>query len=175
VPELEQELNQFIRDIPDFPKPGVIFKDITPLLQNAQAFAKAIEWMTEPYLQNRVDYVLGVESRGFVFAAAAAYRLQAGIIPVRKPGKLPWKTLEASYALEYGTDRLQIHQDAVKPGQKVLIVDDVMATGGTAEATCKLVRELGGEIVEACFLIELDFLKGREKLQGIPLRTLIHY
>jgi len=175
VPELEQELNKFIRDIPDFPKPGVIFKDITPLLQSADAFCKAIEWMTEPYLQNPVDYVLGVESRGFVFAAAAAYRLKTGIIPVRKPGKLPWKTLEASYALEYGTDRLQIHQDAIKPGQKVLIVDDVMATGGTAAATAKLVRELGGDIVEACFLIELDFLHGRDKLKDIPLRTLVHY
>lgn len=175
MPDLKHEISQIIRDIPDFPKQGVIFKDITPLLRHPEAFKKVIDWMIEPHLNEGIDIIVGVESRGFMFASPAAYKLGAGVVPVRKPGKLPWKTLEASYQLEYGVDRLQIHQDAITPGQKVLILDDVLATGGTAEATSSLVKKLGGEIVEACFLIELSFLKGRDKLPGIPVRSLLQF
>jgi len=175
VPDLKHEISQIIRDIPDFPKQGVIFKDITPLLRHPEAFKKVIDWMIEPHLNKGIDIIVGVESRGFMFASPAAYKLGAGVVPVRKPGKLPWKTLEASYQLEYGVDRLQIHQDAITPGQKVLILDDVLATGGTAEATSSLIKKLGGEIVEACFLIELSFLKGRDKLPGVPVRSLLQF
>ena len=169
------ELAQYIRDIPDFPKKGVIFKDITPLLRNKNAFQEAIQWITGPYIKNPVDIIVGVESRGFVFASAAALQLGAGFVPVRKPGKLPAKTIEASYELEYGTDKLQIHQDAIEKGQKVLIVDDVLATGGTASATIDLVKRSGGNIVEVVFLIELTFLKGMDKIKGYPCRALIQY
>ncbi len=175
MPDLKHEISQIIRDIPDFPKQGVIFKDITPLLRHPEAFKKVIDWMIEPHLNKGIDIIVGVESRGFMFASPAAYKLGAGVVPVRKPGKLPWKTLEASYQLEYGVDRLQIHQDAITPGQKVLILDDVLATGGTAEATSSLIKKLGGEIVEACFLIELSFLKGRDKLPGVPVRSLLQF
>jgi adenine phosphoribosyltransferase len=169
------DLAQFIRDIPDFPKKGVIFKDITPLLRDKKAFQESIHWITNPYLNNPVDVVVGVESRGFVFASAAAIQLGAGFVPVRKPGKLPWKTIEASYELEYGTDKLQIHQDSIQKGQRVLIVDDVLATGGTASATIDLVKKSGGNIIEVVFLIELTFLHGMEKLKGYPCRSLIRY
>jgi adenine phosphoribosyltransferase len=176
VSELAQQVIKIIRDIPDFPKPGVIFKDITPLLQNRKSFHQVIDWFAEPYLgKNQIDLVIGVESRGFMFASPTAFELNAGVVPVRKPGKLPWKTNEASYQLEYGIDRLQIHQDAIQPGQNVLIVDDVLATGGTAGATIELVQQLGGNIIEVCFLIELGFLNGRNKVKGLPVRSLIQY
>lgn len=173
--EEQLDLYKFVRDIPDFPKKGVVFKDITPILGNSNAFQQSINWVSEPFLNKKIDAVVGVESRGFVFASAAAYRLKAGFIPVRKPGKLPWNTFEASYKLEYGVDKLQIHQDAIKKGQKILIVDDVLATGGTAAATIDLVNQLGGEIVEVTFLIELKFLNGIEKIKQYPHRSLIKY
>ena len=169
------DIRKYIRDIPDFPKTGVIFKDITLLLGDKNAFQETINWITKPFLKSSIDEVVGVESRGFVFASAAAYRLNAGFVPVRKPGKLPWKTIEASYALEYGTDKLQIHQDAIQKGKRVLIVDDVLATGGTAAATVDLVNRLGGTIVGIVFLIELTFLNGRDKLKDYPFQSLIQY
>ena len=169
------ELAQYIRDIPDFPKKGVIFKDITPLLRDKKAFQETIHWITAPYQKSSIDIVVGVESSGFVFASAAALQLGAGFIPVRKPGKLPWKTIEASYELEYGIDKLQIHQDSIQKDQKVLIVDDVLATGGTASATLDLVKRSGGNIIEVVFVIELTFLKGIDKIKEYPCRSLIQY
>ena len=175
MPQATLDIREYIRDIPDFPKPGVIFKDITPLLRDKDAFREAINWITEPFSKSQIDVVVGVESRGFVFASAAALQLGAGFVPVRKPGKLPWKTIEASYELEYGTDKLQIHQDAIQKGQKVLIVDDVLATGGTASATTALVHRLGGTIVQVAFLIELTFLNGKDKMKDYSFRSLIQY
>ncbi len=158
------ELTQFIRDIPDWPKPGVTFKDITPLLADPAALAMAVEQMANPFRGKGVDVVVGTESRGFIFGTAVAQALSAGFIPVRKPDKLPWKTHRMEYELEYGTDCLEIHTDAIRPGQRVLIVDDVLATGGTLAATIELVRKLGGEIVGVSLLMELSFLNGAEKL-----------
>lgn len=168
-------LMQYIRDLPDWPKPGVLFRDITPLLKDKTAFAEAINWISDPYLKQPVDVVVGIESRGFILASAVAYRLGIGFVPARKPGKLPWKTITATYELEYGTDSLQIHQDAIIPKQKVLIVDDLLATGGTLAATIELVNQLQGNIVEVVTLIELTFLNGRKKLGNYPFRTLIRY
>ncbi|HEY6197905.1 MAG TPA: adenine phosphoribosyltransferase [Candidatus Binatia bacterium] len=158
------DLSRAIRDIPDFPKKGIVFKDITPLLGNGPLFHKTIDVLAERYRDQKIDAVLGIESRGFIIGAALAYRLGAGFCIVRKPGKLPYETHSASYELEYGTDSLEIHRDAIKPGARVLIVDDLIATGGTAKAACELVSVLGGEVVECAFVIELSFLKGREKL-----------
>ncbi|MCX7920046.1 MAG: adenine phosphoribosyltransferase [bacterium] len=168
-------LVQYIRDLPDWPKPGIIFRDITPLLKDKTAFAAAINWISEPYLHQPVDLIVGIESRGFILASGVAYRLGVGFVPARKPGKLPWKTVTASYQLEYGTDSLQIHQDAIEPKQKVVIIDDVLATGGTLSATIELVNKLQGEIVEIVTLIELTFLQGRQKLGNYPYRSLIRY
>jgi adenine phosphoribosyltransferase len=168
-------LMQYIRDLPDWPKPGVIFRDITPLLKDKTAFAEAINWISEPYLKKPVDVVIGIESRGFILASGVAYRLGVGFVPARKPGKLPWKTVSATYELEYGTDSLQIHEDALAPKQKVVIVDDVIATGGTLAATIELVNKLQGDIVEVVTLIELTFLDGRKKLGNYPYRSLIRY
>lgn len=169
------DLKKYIRDIPGFPKEGIIFKDIAPLLQDPKAFQTTIDIIADRYMDKKIDLVIGIEARGFVFASAMAYKLDAGFIMVRKPGKLPYKTHKASYQLEYGTDSLEIHQDAIKPGQRVLIVDDVLATGGTAAAVAGLVKMMGGDLVEIAFLIELDFLNGREKLQDSDIFSLIHY
>lgn len=168
-------LMQYIRDLPDWPKPGVIFRDITPLLKDKAAFAEAINWISEPYLKQPIDVVVGIESRGFILASGVAYRLGVGFIPARKPGKLPCKTVTATYELEYGTDSLQIHEDAITPKQKVLIIDDVLATGGTLSAAIELVNKLQGNIIETVTLIELTFLNGRDKLGKYPYRSLIRY
>ncbi len=166
-------LHEFIRDVPDFPKEGVIFKDITPLLADAGALVEAVRQLAEPFRDKSVDVVVGMESRGFIFAPAVASELGAGFVPTRKPGKLPAETISHSYELEYGTDTLEMHADAIKPGQKVLMVDDLIATGGTMAAACALVRQLGGDIVGAAFLIELSFLNGRKKLPGLDVISLI--
>ncbi len=170
-----EALTGLIRDIPDFPKPGVVFKDITPLLADDEAFATAIEGLSEPFADRGIDRVLGIEARGFIVAAPVAYRFGAGFVPVRKAGKLPWKIEREEYELEYGTDLLEVHRDAVKPGEAVLIVDDVMATGGTAAATVRLVEKLGGQVAGLAFLIELDFLHGRDQLDGHDVVSLLHY
>ena len=168
-------LKEHIRDIPDFPKPGVMFKDITPLLADAKAFNGAIDGLAEHFSDHAVDKVLGIEARGFIFAAPIAYRLDAGFVPVRKAGKLPWEIEKEEYALEYGTDLLEIHKDAIAPGERALVIDDVMATGGTAAATVRLVEKLGGEIVGLGFVIELAFLGGRAKLEGLDAVSLLTY
>ena len=171
----QSELEQAIRNIPDFPKPGIQFKDITPVLADARLFAGSIELLTEGYKPGEVDAVVGIDARGFIFAAAAALKLQAGFVPVRKKGKLPYQTHEQDYALEYGTATIAVHVDALKPGSRVLLIDDLLATGGTAAAAASLVRGLGAQILEISFLIELGFLNGRDKLQGYPVRSLIVY
>lgn len=157
-------LNQYIRDVQDFPKEGVVFKDITPLLANPKAVRECMALLVNNLRDRKIDKVVGVESRGFFFATLLAYELNAGFIPVRKPNKLPFETISVSYELEYGTDILEVHTDAIKPGDRVLIHDDVLATGGTAKAVCELVERLGGEIVQCNFLMELSFLNGRDKL-----------
>jgi adenine phosphoribosyltransferase len=170
-----QEIEAAIRNIPDFPKPGIQFKDITPVLADARLFSGAIDRLTERFKPGDVDAVVGIDARGFIFASAAAVKLRAGFIPVRKKGKLPFKSHEQDYALEYGHATVAIHVDALKAGARVLLVDDLLATGGTAAAAAKLVQKLGANILEVGFLIELGFLKGREKLQGLPVRSLITY
>jgi adenine phosphoribosyltransferase len=175
VTEEIAEIRQAIRDIPDFPKPGVIFKDITPLLNNGPLFKQTIDLLAERYRSQRVDTVLGIESRGFIIGAALAYKLDAGFCIVRKPGKLPYETHSASYELEYGSDTLEIHRDAITPKSRVIIADDLIATGGTAAATATLVSKLGGEVVECAFVIELSFLKGREKLKPYGVFSVLQY
>jgi adenine phosphoribosyltransferase len=169
------DLKQRIREIADFPKPGILFRDITPLLADGQAFRQAIDYIGERYRDKNIEVVVGVEARGFIMGAALAYKLRAGNILIRKSGKLPYKTHRTTYALEYGTDTLEIHQDAFKPGQRVLIADDLLATGGTISAAVDLVRQLGGEIVELAFLIELTALNGREKLKDHSVFSLLQY
>lgn len=169
------DLKTLIRDVPDFPQKGIIFKDITTLLQEGERFKEAIDQISARYLDKKIDKVVGIESRGFIIGAAIAYRLQAGLVLIRKKGKLPWQTHQASCELEYGTATLEIHQDAIRPGEKVLIVDDLLATGGTAGAAIDLVAKLKGQIVEIAFLIELTFLKGREQLKDSPVFSLIKY
>ena len=169
------DLETLIRDIPDFPKKGVIFKDITTLLKEGERFKEAIDEISNRYLDKKIDVVVSVEARGFIIGSAIAYKLGAGIVLIRKKGKLPWHTHQATYELEYGTDTLEIHQDAIKPGEKVLIVDDLLATGGTAAAVIRLVEGLKGQVVEVAFLIELTFLKGREKIEDYPIFSLIKY
>lgn len=170
-----QELQAAIRNVPDFPQPGIQFKDITPLLANPRLFAGCIERIIEGLKPGSVDVVAGIDARGFLFASAAALRLNAGVVPIRKKGKLPFQTLEESYSLEYGANTLAMHVDAITPGQRVLLVDDVLATGGTAAATVKLIERLGGNLVGVVFVIELGFLNGREKLPGKPIRSVIAY
>jgi adenine phosphoribosyltransferase len=169
------DLERAIRNVPDFPKPGIQFKDITPVLADARLFAGAISLLTEKFKPGSVDAVVGIDARGFIFAAAAATHLNAGFVPVRKKGKLPYQTIEQDYALEYGHATVAIHTDAIKPGSRVLLIDDLLATGGTAAAAAALVKKLGGQILEASFLIELKFLNGREKLPGLPIRSLVVY
>ncbi len=166
-------LKTLIRDIPDFPKKGVIFKDITTLLKEGERFKEAIDEISNRYLDKKIDVVVSIEARGFVIGSAIAHKLQAGIVLIRKKGKLPWRTHQATYELEYGTDTLEIHQDAIKPGGKVLIVDDLLATGGTVGAAINLVERLKGQIVEIAFLIELTFLKGREQKKDYPIFLLL--
>jgi len=169
------QLKRLIREVPDWPKKGILFYDITTLLKDKVGFATLIDQFSEHYINHKVDLVLGMEARGFIFGPALAYRLNAGFVPVRKPGKLPAETVKCEYALEYGNNCLEVHKDAIRKGERVLIVDDLLATGGTAEATVKLASSLGGEIAGLGFVIELDFLKGREKLKGYEVTSLLHY
>ena len=169
------EIERAIRTIPDFPKTGIQFKDITPVLADARLFSGCIELLTDNFKPGTVDAVVGIDARGFIFAAAAAVKLQAGFVPVRKKGKLPYQTHEQDYALEYGTATVAVHVDALKPGSRVLLIDDLLATGGTAAAAAALVQKLGAHILQISFLIELSFLNGREKLKGYPVRSLVVY
>ncbi len=169
------QLKKLIREVPDFPKKGILFYDITTLLKDKVGFATLIDKFSEYYISQDVDLVLGMEARGFIFGPALAYRLNAGFVPVRKPGKLPAATVKQEYALEYGTAALEIHKDAIQKGQRVLIVDDLLATGGTAEATANLALQLGAQIAGLGFVVELDFLKGREKLKSYDVMSLLHY
>lgn len=169
------ELKKLIREVPDWPKPGILFYDLTTLLKDKNGFRTLIDQLCARYADGEIDVVAGIEARGFIFAPALAYRLGAGFVPVRKPKKLPWKTARVTYDLEYGTDTLEIHQDAVRSGQRVLLCDDLLATGGTAAATVKLLRELGGDVRGAAFAVELSFLNGRAKLPGLDVFSLIQY
>jgi adenine phosphoribosyltransferase len=175
APPTSVEIEQAIRNIPDFPKPGIQFKDITPVLADARLFSGSIDLLIDSYKPGMVDAVVGIDARGFIFAAAAAVKLEAGFVPVRKKGKLPYQTHEQQYELEYGSATIAVHVDALKPGSRVLLIDDLLATGGTAAAAAMLVRRLGAEILEISFLIELSFLAGREKLKGHPVRSLVVY
>jgi adenine phosphoribosyltransferase len=168
-------LREFVRDIPDWPKPGIVFRDITPLLAAPDAFALTVDALAAPFADEQIDKVIGIEARGFVFAAPLAYRRGAGFIPVRKAGKLPWEIEREEYELEYGTDLLEIHRDAVHPGENVLIVDDVIATGGTAAATARLVERLGGRVAGFTFLLELVDLNGRAQLEGHRVHAVLRY
>ena len=170
-----EPLKRLIREVPDFPKKGILFYDITTLLKDKTGFATLIDALSENYLERKIDLVLGIEARGFIFGPALAYRLNAGFVPVRKPKKLPAETAKWTYQLEYGTDTLEIHKDAVEPGQRVIIVDDLLATGGTAHACASLAQSLGADIAGLGFVVELDFLKGREKLKGHEVFSLLHY
>jgi len=172
--DLEQ-LKALVRDVPDFPQPGIVFKDITPLLTDEIAFSTVIDLIVVHFGRGNVDKVVGIEARGFILASPVAYHFGAGFVPVRKKDKLPWETESEEYELEYGSATLEIHRDGVDPGERVLIVDDVLATGGTARATARLVERIGGKVVGIAFLIELGFLKGRQKLDGYDLFTLISY
>lgn len=170
-----EELRKIIRDIHDFPKKGIVFKDITTLLQDAKSFQRMVDLLSHRYVGQHIDKVVGVEARGFIIGSALAYKLGTGIVLVRKPGKLPFDTFTKSYDLEYGTDTLEIHKDAIKPGEKILIADDLLATGGTMGAVVDMVQSMGGEIVECCFMAELDFLKGREKLPQGKVFSLLNF
>ena len=169
------ELKALIREVADFPKPGINFYDITTLLKDPKGFAALIDALAQYYIDKDIDLVLGIEARGFIFGPALAYRLNAGFVPVRKPRKLPGPTVRVTYDLEYGSDTLEVHADAIEPGQRVVLVDDLLATGGTMEATIKLVQQLGGEIAGLGFAIELDFLKGRERFRDYDVFSLLHY
>lgn len=174
-PTTARDLRDAIRNIPDFPKPGIQFKDITPVLADARLFAGSIDLLIGRFEPDQVDTVVGIDARGFIFAAAAAVKLHAGFVPVRKKGKLPFATHEQRYDLEYGSNTIAIHTDAVKPGSRVLLIDDLLATGGTAEAAALLLQKVGAKILEAAFLIELQDLKGRERIQHCPVRSLVVY
>jgi len=169
------DLKKLIREIPDYPKPGILFYDLTTLLKDKNGFRKLVDKLCDHYADRKIDVVVGVEARGFIFAPALAYRLGAGFVPVRKPKKLPAKTAKVTYQLEYGTDTLEIHEDAIRPGQSVIISDDLLATGGTAAATVQLVKGLGGTVSGAAFAVELNFLNGRSKLPGLDVFSLIRY
>ena len=169
------DLRNYIASIPDFPKQGILFRDMTPLLQDKDALQYALDQICEFAKKVNADVVVGPEARGFIFGTPVAYKLNIGFVPVRKPGKLPRKTIDYQYDLEYGSNTLSMHEDAIKPGQKVIIIDDLLATGGTVEAAIKIIESLGGEVVGCAFLMELDDLKGKEKLQGVEVLSLIHY
>jgi adenine phosphoribosyltransferase len=173
--DMHESLTALIRDIPDFPKPGIRYKDITPLLSDPSGLSLAVELMANPWRDHRPDLVVGAESRGFIFGTALAQSLSCGFVPVRKPGKLPYETVSVDYELEYGTDTLEMHKDAIKPGQKVLLVDDLIATGGTAKAACDLIQRLGGEVLGLVVLIELEDLNGRDLLGPIEVHSLLRY
>jgi adenine phosphoribosyltransferase len=166
-------LTRHLRDVPDFPQPGIVFKDLTPLLADVEAFRFTVDALAERVAERSVEKVVGVEARGFIFASAVAYRMGAGLVPVRKPGKLPWRTATETYELEYGTDSLEIHEDAISAGDDVYVIDDVLATGGTAAATCRLVERLGGRVAGVGFVVELGFLSGRAKLPDYDVVSLI--
>lgn len=174
---LEETLRNSIRTIPDYPKPGILFRDITTLLGNARAFRRAIDELVHPYAGEKIDKIAGIEARGFILGGAIAHQLSAGFIPIRKKGKLPHDTVRIAYSLEYGIDEMEMHRDAVKPGEKVILVDDLIATGGTAEGATKLLKQMGADIVAACFVIDLPDLGGRKKLEalGVDVRTLIAF
>jgi adenine phosphoribosyltransferase len=172
---MTSEIAQYIRDIPDFPKPGIVFKDITPLLASGPAFQRTTDLLAERVARHRPQALIGIESRGFIFGAALAVRLGIGLLPVRKPGKLPYRCRRVDYALEYGTDALEMHEDAVQSGMRLVVVDDLLATGGTAAATVRLCEEQGGVVAALAFVVELDFLHGRDKLGGRAVESLIHY
>jgi adenine phosphoribosyltransferase len=170
-----EQLKNIIRDVPDFPKEGIVFKDITTLLADAKSFQRVVDLMSHRYVDMDIDLILGVEARGFIMGSALAYKLGKGVVLVRKPGKLPYKTYSATYELEYGTDELHIHQDAIKKGQKVLIADDLLATGGTVKAVIELIEKMGGEVVECAFLAELEFLNGKDKLKPHEVYSLLKF
>ena len=170
-----EELKRYVREVPDFPKPGILFYDITTLLQDPIGLRRAVDQFVWLFAALDIDKVVGIESRGFLFGPVVAYNLNAGFVPVRKPGKLPWETVEASYELEYGSDSIEMHQDGIEPGERVLIVDDLIATGGTARACAELVEEVGGEVRGLGFLVELSFLAGRDKLEGYHVESLMRY
>ena len=170
-----EALKSLVRTVPDFPKPGILFYDITTLLRQKSGFAQLIDALAAHYIDQNIDLVLGIEARGFIFGPALAYRLNAGFVPVRKPGKLPAPVARITYDLEYGSDTLEIHLDAITPGQRVVLVDDLLATGGTMEATIKLVQQLGGDIAGLAFAVELDFLNGRKRFQNMDVFSLLHY
>lgn len=174
---MDKPLKDYIRTIPDYPKPGIQFRDITTLLSDAQGFRQAVDAMVQPFAGKRITQVAGIESRGFILGGAVAHQLSAGFIPLRKKGKLPHATVSIAYSLEYGVDKMEIHRDAVTKGDKVLVIDDLIATGGTAEAACRLIKQLGAEIVAACFVIDLPELGGTDKIRklGIPVRSLIAF
>jgi adenine phosphoribosyltransferase len=173
----ETDLKTIIRAIPDYPKPGIIFRDITTLLGNARAFRRAVDELVQPFAGSKIDQVAGMEARGFILGGAVAHQLSAGFIPIRKKGKLPHLTVSVAYSLEYGLDEMEMHQDAVKPGEKVILVDDLIATGGTAEGAVKLLRQLGADVIAACFVIDLPELGGADKIRklDVPVRSLIAF
>lgn len=174
---IQDELRAAIRTIPDYPKEGILFRDITTLLGNARAFRRAVDALVQPWAGGKVEQIAGIEARGFILGGAVAHQLSAGFLPIRKKGKLPHETVSISYSLEYGMDEMEVHKDAIKPGDRVIIVDDLIATGGTAEAACKLLRSMGAEILAACFIIDLPVLGGRAKLEAldVPVRTLLEF
>ncbi len=170
-----ERLKSYIRDIPDFPKPGILFKDITPLVKNPATLRLAVHQIVDPFLDQRISAVAGMEARGFIFGALAAWELGVGFIPLRKPGKLPYNVHSVSYDLEYGSAALEAHIDALEPGDRVLLVDDLLATGGTAKASCELIEQLGAEVVACAFVVELDDLRGRQKISQYRIHSLLHY
>ncbi len=169
------ELKEYIREVPDFPKPGILFYDITTLLSNPVGFKKSIDILVDRYKNKGVDKIVGIDARGFIFGAALAYKLGIGFVPIRKKGKLPWKTVSASYELEYGSDTIEMHEDALLPNEKVVIIDDLLATGGTMSAAVELVKKQKANIVECAFAIELDFLNGKKRLGDVPVFSLLNY
>ncbi|MDH4413065.1 MAG: adenine phosphoribosyltransferase [Rhizobium sp.] len=177
TPESQNYLLSSIRSIPDYPKPGIIFRDITTLLGDARAFRRAVDELVQPYVGLKVDKIAGMEARGFILGGAVAHQLSAGFVPIRKKGKLPHETVRIAYSLEYGVDEMEIHMDAVKPGEKVILVDDLIATGGTAVGAVQLLRQIGADVVSACFVIDLPELGGRKKLEalGVEVRTLVEF
>jgi adenine phosphoribosyltransferase len=174
---VSDELLAAIRTIPDYPKEGIIFRDITTLLGNARAFRRAVDALVQPWAGSKVDKIAGIEARGFILGGAVAHQLSAGFVPIRKKGKLPYETVRIAYSLEYGLDEMEMHKDAIEPGEKVILVDDLIATGGTAEAATRLLQQIGAEVIAACFIVDLPDLGGRQKIEalGVPVRTLVEF